>query len=212
MKTIDICGHPFDIHDGPLGISVSGGADSAAMLYILMTHAPGPIHVYTCGSREKNLASPETSLKLVHSLLNQFKRNDVYYHVFYTDKQTSSNLLYPLWESVEKEKLSMMYLATTAFPPKNEYSKFNNQAVFLDLDHERNPDVIRDCYIWKNKKFYVPWTNKDKKFVAKIYDYFNITETIFPITRSCESFTLRSGHCGKCWWCEERLWAFDRLE
>jgi 7-cyano-7-deazaguanine synthase in queuosine biosynthesis len=35
---------------------------------------------------------------------------------------------------------------------------------------------------------------------------------IFPITRSCESWTNDfSKHCGECWWCKEREWGFGRL-
>ena len=46
-----------------------------------------------------------------------------------------------------------------------------------------------------------------------------IVDELFPLTRSCESEEkgqqmLDGGpeeHCGKCWWCLERQWAFGRL-
>ena len=36
---------------------------------------------------------------------------------------------------------------------------------------------------------------------------------LFPVTRSCELKGKLEyyGHCGKCWWCEERQWGFDQL-
>ena len=56
----------------------------------------------------------------------------------------------------------------------------------------------------------------DKKGVAKLYKDNNLLDSLFPITRSCEwhrpketnNFTT---HCGRCWFCHEREWAFGRL-
>ena len=38
------------IYDGPIGIMVSGGVDSAILLYYLMKHTKDTIHIYTTGS------------------------------------------------------------------------------------------------------------------------------------------------------------------
>jgi len=44
-----------------------------------------------------------------------------------------------------------------------------------------------------------------------------LLETLFPVTRSCEWNEHVVGedpgmeHCGNCWWCHERKWAFGRL-
>ena len=54
--------------------------------------------------------------------------------------------------------------------------------------------------------------NIDKKGVAELYDYFGLMDTLFPLTRSCEDWTDDfSAHCGKCWFCLERLWGFGKL-
>ena len=51
---------------------------------------------------------------------------------------------------------------------------------------------------------------------AKLYDENDLTHTMFPLTRSCEGSDYEAGnytwHCGKCWWCEERMWAFGFLD
>ena len=51
--------------------------------------------------------------------------------------------------------------------------------------------------------------NYDKKKIAEIYTALGIRElNIF--TRSCESLEdIGVEHCGNCWWCKEREWAFD---
>lgn len=55
---------------------------------------------------------------------------------------------------------------------------------------------------------YTPFHRIDKKVIAGMYEELNLLETLFPLTRSCENNNLLEGHCGECWWCEERLWAF----
>jgi len=62
----------------------------------------------------------------------------------------------------------------------------------------------------KNDNFYMPFINEDKKNTAKLYEEFNLMETLFPLTLSCtDSKTL--DHCDACWWCEERKWGFGKL-
>ena len=44
-----------------------------------------------------------------------------------------------------------------------------------------------------------------------MYTELGIMDSLFTVTRSCESVTLTEGHCGECWWCQERMWGFNRL-
>lgn len=54
---------------------------------------------------------------------------------------------------------------------------------------------------------YQPLLNIDKKGVWQLYNYFGITQSLFPLTRTCEAITEDfSKHCGECWWCKERAW------
>jgi 7-cyano-7-deazaguanine synthase in queuosine biosynthesis len=63
---------------------------------------------------------------------------------------------------------------------------------------------------------FTPLVNIDKKGVAELCEHLGLTDTLYPITRSCENknpektnnFTT---HCGSCWWCHERKWGFGRL-
>lgn len=57
--------------------------------------------------------------------------------------------------------------------------------------------------------FQRPLININKKGIREIYDYFKLTSTLFPLTRSCESNKVLKGHCGKCWFCQERNWGFE---
>jgi 7-cyano-7-deazaguanine synthase in queuosine biosynthesis len=208
MKTISVNNLEFDVHDGPIGIAHSGGADSAIMLYILMHWAEGPIHVYTCANSLKGRTNPHVALDVIGKLLDITDRQDVYHHTFFTEVQTVDTLIKPLSKFINDHELKILYTATTSFPPDNILWDKNIFTTECKLYHERGTNVVRPVY---KGKFYIPWWNRDKKFVAGVYRELNLTDVLFPLTRSCEDIQLRSGHCGKCWWCEERQWAFGRL-
>ena len=57
---------------------------------------------------------------------------------------------------------------------------------------------------------------------AHVYKHCDLTDALFTHTRSCEwheGFEFNGKlvpnpedeHCGECWWCQERKWAFGRL-
>ncbi len=85
---------------------------------------------------------------------------------------------------------------------------------------ERDANTIRDEGSEENYEYWrQPFTNIDKRAVYQLYAINNVVDDLFPLTRSCESDAkgqqiLDGGpeeHCGKCWWCLERQWAFGRL-
>jgi len=75
-----------------------------------------------------------------------------------------------------------------------------------------------DDYESGRMMWYQPWRNWDKKAIAELYDQFGLTDSLFPLTRSCENGgdvtyiddPLMETHCEQCWWCIERYWAFGR--
>jgi hypothetical protein len=108
---------------------------------------------------------------------------------------------------------SVQYMGITANPPMEEL-KLNDFDDGRDL--ERDTDVaVPTGEIALEPGFFRfnrPFADKDKRVVAELYDKYELTETLFPLTRSCEEITFDfSEHCGKCWWCKERKWAFGKL-
>lgn len=82
---------------------------------------------------------------------------------------------------------------------------------------------------WSNTKvpFYAihPFVRRDKRHsTAKMYKENNITDELLPLTYSCENSNAQEKtktnivdgfqeytHCGQCWFCMERAYAFGRL-
>jgi len=208
MKTITISNVNIDIHDGPVGVGVSGGADSAIMLYIVMTYCEGPIHVYTCVSKQKNRVAPHVAINVIGKCIDLLGRTDVTHHSTFVDKQEWHNMFGEAVNDANTGKINYMYSGLTASPPNAVLEGFNEK---LNMPVSRDPSIVREVYRPPNGKFYAPFYNVDKQKICEVYKELGVLEDLFPVTRSCESFVLTEGHCGKCWWCEERQWGFGRL-
>jgi len=209
MQTLTINNVNIDIHDGPIGVSVSGGADSSILLYILMKYAKGAVHVYTCANKAKSRTAPHYALKVIGKCIDMLNRNNVYHHVVFVDEQTESNMLTHGIADLNSGKINYLYTGVTANPPVEVTDKFTDNS---RTRSERNPYDIKPFYTGNNNRNYRPFINVDKKVISGIYKELNVLDDIFPLTRSCEDLILTSGHCGHCWWCEERQWGFSRLE
>lgn len=61
---------------------------------------------------------------------------------------------------------------------------------------------------------YMPYLFVDKKFVAGVYKEHNLMKELYSMTKSC-AWGPESGNtnypdpCGKCFWCNEKEWAFE---
>jgi len=206
-KTVTVCGVDIDIYDGPIGISASGGADSSLLLYILMKNHPGPIHIFTLAMDEKLRGTAFTAVDVIEKCIQLTKMENVIHHTFYKDVYSFS-ALYDLQDDYIKLGLyNLRYLGLTANPPYEVHSKFIGK---INTYEERDPEITRSTGPHINNS-YTPFTNIDKLVIRDMYNELGILDTVFPLTRSCESRVSSTRHCGICWWCQERKWAFGKL-
>jgi 7-cyano-7-deazaguanine synthase in queuosine biosynthesis len=197
-----------------VGVGVSGGADSALLLYYLAKFSLGPIHVFTLYNRYKRGTNAKSALDVVQHVMAHSARTNIEHHVSYVDHQDESNLWCLPGNYLYTGMIKCMYSGVTANPPAHVIAKFRMDS---GTHHDRDPNVIRSTRIGD---FYTPWTNVDKSVIAKMYRQEQLMDSLFPLTRSCEwappmvEDTANPGtsHCGQCWWCEERYWGFDRYE
>lgn len=205
MDSVKLNNVSIDIHEGSIGISVSGGADSAILLYILMKYAPGPIHTFTCSSEEKHRVSPHIALDVIGKCIDLTGKTDVLHHTYFVEKQTHQSWLDGLLVYTTNKTVNMMYTGATALPPDDVLATFKTTSGLYD---KRNPNLIRPVYYNRFGNFYTPLFNINKQQICEMYKELGVLEELYPLTRSCEDFTLTQGHCGRCWWCEERQWGF----
>lgn len=76
---------------------------------------------------------------------------------------------------------------------------------------------IEYLYFSENHGYYsfLPLVNTDKRTVKAMYDFYGLTSSLYPITWSCENDlqaeSTNPKHCGSCYFCLEREFAFGKL-
>ena len=201
--------HGIDITlpKGPAGILCSGGADSSLLLYILAKYSKHPLHVFTLANYEKKFANTVHSTQVVNYVINRTHRFNIKHYIYYAKTQTEKELsIYPL--SFLKNTIESLYIGDTSYPPDD----INKSFAILGVDKiqdsfDRSYGNIRKTQIGP---FVYPFTNYTKKTIADFYKKEQIQD-LFGLTRSCESKDSIDNHCGICWWCNERRWAFGKL-
>jgi hypothetical protein len=66
-----------------------------------------------------------------------------------------------------------------------------------------------------NITMYLPFAESDKRVVYSVYQDYNVLDELYPYTWSCENDMQAQHtdpeHCGTCYFCLERLYAFGKL-
>jgi len=206
---INLCGVDIPLPDGKYAINVSGGADSALLLYILMTYTQHDVIVTTMADDELALINSISASRVVNKVIKLTGNFNVEHSITYVQQYRHLDQ-----SLIDDETIKVYYTGVTSNPPDDISIGFGDEDVgsgeTLGLGlPDRSPNVVRD--IWAAEgAICLPFFNVDKTKIAEIYDYLGITETLFPMTVSC-TVNTDDTHCGECWWCEERKWAFGRL-
>lgn len=188
-----------------IGIKMSGGVDSSLVAYLLVKHILDKkldIKIYPIIIIERLSPFQELFAKPVIEFIENetgfyFESPFIFECAVDENKpkkmrQIESNLL--------KTDLDLIVAGTTQHPKTG----------FNEPGGPEESRVGNFPEIWD--KVYIPFINKDKKELADLYKQYNLIDTLFPMTRSCVKVTENfDRHCGECWWCKERLWAFGKL-
>lgn len=207
---------------------ISGGADSAILLYILAKYKNDynpNISFALASSVNENLPYQEIFAKQVIEFVNsRYSLGDYEHHVnnnrggeFYTVDQDA--LTFPLRQTPYGDPIKdvVQWMGITCNPPveaMQAHDMYTDDRVFdRDKGHENNYP-IKEIEIEPGVySFNRPFMQHDKQGVAELYTTFGVLDELFPLTRSCEDATTDfSHHCGKCWFCLERKWGYGVLD
>lgn len=197
------------IVDGPIGITMSGGADSSLLLYLLMKNTNNLVHIYTLANNHRGRSNAIISANVIEKIVQLTNHSNIEHHIRYVSEQTTSNFSDFAKNAHALGIITAFYTGVTANPPKDIGDqflgeKYNTQYILRDPQIHR--EVINDHII-------TPFTNINKRDIAEIYKNQDLVDTLYPLTRSCEIASKINylGHCGNCWWCRERIWGFGYL-
>ena len=221
LEYISIAGISIGIYkNGPVGVSFSGGADSALLLYIIMKYAVTPIHIYSmiCDAIQPAM---EPAVDRVVETCARLTGNSNYQLHKINLKEDSITVYYDLCNgNLSSGEIDIIYNAVTAFPQPNEHASWPGSDEFRYMLEFRDPNIVHPLFGLEipsftgliDNRFYRPWMNNNKKDIAAMYRELGIESDLYPKTRSCENYASLDKQCGECWWCRERIWAFGYLD
>jgi 7-cyano-7-deazaguanine synthase in queuosine biosynthesis len=207
------------LHYKNVGIRMSGGADSAIIAYLLAKYVKEErpdISLVAISldivRKEYQVAITKNIIKFINDELGVAFKN-IFTGVIEDQKlsgQMQSDLSAQLMADNE---IDCYYTGITRNPSEEIMKTFAIQADSTNTHRNHDGDKLT----MRDHRYY-PFINIDKKAIVEIYEQFNLLDTLFPITKSCENFSPTIGkdagsYCKiKCWGCCERFWAFGRYE
>ena len=206
MKTVDLGKSNLTIYDGPIGVRASGGADSSILLYYVALHHPGPIFVYNLSEKENEYLEEGHMIRVVDKIRELTTNTNIIIKHFRVPKKDIEVLVDITNTAAKEDNVTMLYSSITKRPP------MELEKTFKSVFNEGNPSRFRDpdsAAPTLYDKTYMPFANLNKRDISDLYTNAGVIDTLFPVTFSCVA-DIRT-HCKKCWWCEERIWAFGKV-
>jgi 7-cyano-7-deazaguanine synthase in queuosine biosynthesis len=222
-----------------IGINISGGLDSAFLLWFLLKYlkeqnrTDTEIVAITIGQNDygkkhwNSIVSAQVIdkvLRLYDPDINNDNRGGIQsiittHFTYYRPSQNVSQSHEMEPKLFKLGLIDIIMAGKTANPPPNfenllegrdetrdEGSRNSNEIVYGKRYDPEDED--------KKMAWYIPFTNVDKRFIRDQYIKFNLMDTLYPVTRSCEHCLQPDqeweGPCEECWWCNERYWAFGK--
>lgn len=209
-------------HYKKIAVNCSGGADSSILLYTLIRYleensrTDTKVTVLTCANDLKGRWNARNAAAVINFVIENTNTNIIDSHIaYYRDLQKTEYFHEIELDLFANNKIDLVISGVTANPrEKTTVLNVNNQLVDLKDEAlpERNSTNQAQWHTSINGHWYKPFVNIDKKMIAAIYKQFDVTESLLPLTRSCEAFADVTDNftkpCGECWWCLERKWAF----
>lgn len=184
----------------------SGGADSSLLLYYLLKSGK-PVDVYTTVKNETAAKNSYTIREVVLKCMELTNNYQVTQIIHYSPEKDEKSLLKNSVKYFNNKMIDQLYTGITANPPIDAIGFYSGQ------EEIRDPNVTRSVVV--NPYVITPFTNYDKKWIAARYEEEGLMNTLFPVTNSCEAWTMNFNqigiHCGECWWCKEREWGFGHV-
>ncbi len=210
-----------------IGVKISGGVDSALILYIVCKYIQDENHDVSIVpiTIEKQIVKFHYKFsKLIIDWCKKEFPNVVFENhekvIQYPNTEHNDTQHIYVNKLIDDKIIDSHFWGGTANPPDNIIFK-NSDGYILEPPPDRKylGGLKRTSFLLKNNYFlYQPLINIDKKGIYELYKKFNLLDSLFLLTRSCENISKEqtnnyTTHCGSnCWDCHERKWGFGEIK
>lgn len=210
--------YPSDARN--VGIKMSGGADTGLLFYYTAKHISEnnlkqTLHPFTI----VEASAPFQLLfsrAIIDYTLHRFPQLDVSDHLVHHFSGDGPDKIPAMQKFViehfNARTIDVILSGITAAPKCDDFAEQTKN--YNPPSDARGTTVEPVRWIGTNgdnRNYFFPMINHDKRDVASEYERLGILD-LYERTRSCVlPATDFSKHCGECWWCAERLWAFGKL-
>jgi hypothetical protein len=199
-----------------LALSMSGGADSTMLCYLLAkTSRRHNLQITIQPYNGYDIWAPMDSkgvVKIIKYIQSKFPNVDIQWPistVFDTNGDFAPNdknmYITPLIEKLVAHNVVDLVMNGISMGPPLEV-----QQTFKDWDNKINVRRLPGYHLWNEVERAIdhlsPLKHIDKRFIVYCYKKFGIEE-LLEMTNSC---TEPQGNCRECWWCQERSWALEQ--
>ena len=216
-------------------VSVSGGADSALLLWHLLKYQKESnnsfkVIIYTSAGRNRTYFNFYHALKVQQWIFNYTQFDHNYSWCTFKHKDTTTSNMYNHMKIISKKFKSTLFISgRSSWPQSDGLKPYYTEGMTIGwngfpITEEEKVSYARDKnspsmenivsvdpgankWFSNDTYYYTPLIAVDKKWIWGSYKYYGI-EDLWNTTRSCEGEQpILHQTCGKCWWCLEREWA-----
>lgn len=182
------------------GVHISGGLDSALLLYGLAIYKPDSEFFLLTGCRHiDGMYNRGNAIDVVESVQMITNINIIDHAFMVHDNRTSGRHDRPMYMQKFTKQHNLRYWigGKTANPP-------------IALGEGRDETRDGNKHVIQKGTYFNPFANVDKRLIAEWYKEYKLMDVLYPLTISCEA-PEPPRPCGKCWWCKEKEWAFGNF-
>jgi len=215
----------FPKHVKKIGMKLSGGLDSSLMLYMVCKYIQDenidatiiPItiekHKVKFHFKFSELVINYCKEKFPNVVFGKHQKENQYSN----SGHNSTQHIY-VKKLIKEKIIDCHFFGGTANPPESVVFK-NPEGLILDPPPDRifTGELIAQTLEINNYFYYRPFINIDKKGIYELYKKFDLMDSLFLLTRSCENESIKktnnyTTHCkNDCWDCFERKWGFEKI-
>ena len=210
---VDILNKKYNFDNKVIGLSMSGGADSTMLCYLLAkTIQKEKLNIIIQPYTGYDIDIPHDSEKLpniIEYIRNKFPDIKIRWPIAVTFKSNGKDVKMNYIEILESKLkeckvFDVQLVAISQGPPLEVQQNFKTVSGKNINRIKGYPKYDELNYNIRN----LPFKNIDKRFIVQCYKDFGMLDVLVEMTESCTEF---GGKCRKCWWCLEREWAIKEV-